>query len=150
VLKPFDQDRLLVALERGRDALAARDAVSSSIARARGALANAESLETLFVRDRGAIVAIPVREIVRFEADDIYVAIHARGRRFLVQMALADLERRLPAGKFMRVHRGHLLNMRSVARFSPVDGGRFVAELSDGSRVTASRRYSRAIRDLVL
>ncbi len=149
LLKPFDQERLLVALERGRDALA-RETVASSIDRARGALANAEPLDTLFVRDRGAIVAVPIREVMRFEADDIYVAIHARGRRYLVQMALADLERRLPEGRFIRVHRAHLLNLRSVTRFVPIDGGRFSAELVDGSRVIASRRYSRTIRDLVL
>ena len=149
VLKPFDQERLLVALERGRDALA-RDAAASSIDRARAALGTAEPLDTLFVRDRGAIVAVPIKEVVRFEADDIYVAIHARGRRFLVQMALADIERRLPEGKFIRVHRAHLLNLRFVVRFAPIEGGRFSAELADGSRVIASRRYARVIRDLVL
>lgn len=150
VLKPFDHERLLVALERGREALTARESVASSLDRARGALATEQPLDTLFVRDRGAIVAISIKDVVRFEADDIYVAIHARGRRFLVQMALADLERRLPPGRFIRVHRAHLVNLRFVAKFSPIDGGRFAAELADGSRVVASRRYSRAIRDLVL
>jgi two-component system, LytTR family, response regulator len=150
VLKPFDQERLVVALERGRDALVARDAVEASIERARGALGNAHPLDTLFVRDRGAIVAIPVDEVVRFEADDIYVAVHARGRRFLVQMALADLERRLPPGKFLRVHRSHVLHLRCIVRFAPIEGGRYAAELADGSRIIASRRYSRAIRELAL
>jgi two-component system, LytTR family, response regulator len=149
VLKPFDRERLVMALMRGRDALAARDA-RGSIERARGALASTQPLDTLFVRDRATILAIAVGEVVRFEADDVYVAVHARGRRFLVQMALADVERRLPAGKFLRVHRSHLLNMRYIARLSPLDGGRYVVELTDGSRVSASRRYSRAIRDLVL
>jgi two-component system LytT family response regulator len=152
VLKPFDHERLLIALERGREAVLARSAssVRGQADRARRALDAAAPLETIFVRDRGAIVAVPVGEIVRFEADDVYVAIIARGRRFLAQMALADVEQRLRPDAFLRVHRAHLVNLRFVTRFVPHEGGRFVVELADGSRVLASRRYSRSIRDLVL
>lgn len=151
LLKPFDAERLLTALERGRETVNARhDPDATAVARVRRALDTDRPVETLFVRDRGVIIAIPAAEVIRFEADDIYVGVHARGRRFLVRTALGDLERRLDARTFLRVHRGHLVNLRAVIRFVPVDGGRFRVELSDGSRMIASRRHSRAIRELGL
>jgi two-component system LytT family response regulator len=153
VLKPYEPARLLLALERARDALRghvmAGVSARASIERARHAMSSAAAVDTLFVRDRGAVVAVPVADVVRFEADDAYVAILTATRRHLVQLPLADVERRLPAGKFLRVHRCHIVNLAHVAAFAPHDGGRFVAELRDGSRVPVSRRHARAVRELV-
>ena len=117
--------------------------------RARRALAEGALLETLFVRDRGSIVAIPLVEVARFEADDVYVAIIARGRRFLVQMALSDVERRLP-DTFLRIHRCHIVSLPHVTSFAALGGGRYEAVLRDGSRVPVSRRHARAVRALAL
>ena len=144
VLKPVDHQRLLIALERARRAIGGDGARE----RARRALESAEPLTTLFVRDRGAIVALPIADITRFEADDTYVRIMVRGRQYLMQTSLNEVERRLPPGRFLRVHRGHLVNLQSVAKFVPYEGSRFAVELTDGTRVLASRRYSQQIREL--
>jgi two-component system LytT family response regulator len=157
VLKPYEPERLFVALERARDAMRRPEGGSigvgagarASIERARRAMTNESAIETLFLRDRGAIIAVPVTDVMRFEADDAYVALLTSTRRHLVQTTLADVERRLPAGKFLRIHRCHIVNLAYVAAFAPHDGGRFVAELRDGSRVPVSRRHARAVRELV-
>jgi DNA-binding LytR/AlgR family response regulator len=65
-------------------------------------------------------------------------------------MALADVEQRLPAGSFLRIHRCHIVNLAHVSAFLPHEGGRFIATMRDGSRVIASRRYSRVVRESVL
>lgn len=158
VLKPYDPGRLIVALERARDAVGRRSGgteaagagVPAPAERARRALTPGASIDTLFVRDRASIVALPLADVVRFEADDIYVAIRARKRRFLVQMALSEVERRLPPDQFLRIHRCHIVNLAHVEAFNAHDGGRFVAVMRDGSTVLASRRYSRAVRALAL
>jgi two-component system, LytTR family, response regulator len=157
LLKPYDRERIFSALDRARESHGASvkngdtsaQLAPSTTQRARHALGG-DVLDTLFVRDRGSIIRIPCHEIIRFEADDIYVAIIVRGRRFLVQMALADLERRLPPGMFLRIHRSHVVNLSCVVSFEAIEGGRFVARLADGTHVTASRRHARAIRELVL
>jgi two-component system LytT family response regulator len=153
VLKPFDSSRIHQAVERAREQVFLRrrgdDYAESTRARVRAVL-HEEPLHTVFVRDGARIVALRIQDIVRLEADDIYVAIHSQGRRFLVHMPLFELERRLPEGMFLRVHRSHVVNQRHIQQFIPYDGSRLQVQLRDGSTVLASRSHSKRIREQAL
>jgi two-component system LytT family response regulator len=156
LLKPFGRDRFLAAVERARRALSAThadddDRDSSTVARARTALGAAAGLaERIFVRDRGRIVPIPVREIERLEAEDDYVAVHTRGRRFLVYLPLGEFERRLDGDRFLRVHRSHVVNLDFVTALVPFDPTRLQVEMRDGTKIMASRTRSRELRHLAI
>lgn len=153
VLKPFDPARVRQAVERAREQVLLRrrdeDGADSTRARMRAVL-HEEPLNTVFVRDGARIVAIRVQDIVRLEADDIYVAIHSQGRRYLVHMPLFELERRLPERMFLRVHRSHVVNQRHIQELIPYDGSRLQVQLRDGSTVLASRAHSKLIREQIL
>lgn len=158
LLKPFGRDRFLAAIERARRALGATrpDADdegdgSSTVARARAALGTpAGPAERIFVRDRGRILPIPVREIERLEAEDDYVGVHTRGRRFLVYLPLAEFERRLDPDRFLRIHRSHVVNLDYVAALVPYDAARLQVEMRDGTKLMASRARSRELRHLAI
>jgi two-component system LytT family response regulator len=149
LLKPFGRERFGAALERARRALDAgpdesvRERVST-------ALVAAGPVPRVFVRDRGKILPIPAQEIERLEAEDDYVALYARGRRFLVYVALGDLERRLDPERFLRVHRSHIVNLDHVAALAPYDGTRLQVEMRDGTKIMASRTRSRELRHLAI
>jgi two-component system LytT family response regulator len=91
-------------------------------------------LTRVFVRDRGRIVPIPAQEIVRLEAEDDYVALFARGRRFLVYLPLGEFERRLDADRCLRVHRSHMVNLDHVSALVPFDGSGFRSRCATGRR----------------
>ena len=97
LLKPFGRDRLLAALERVKRAV--RDDGDVPVARraheAMDQLSGTGPLTRIFVRDRGRILPIALRDIERLEADDDYVAVHVRGRRFLVYLGMSEFEARL-------------------------------------------------------
>jgi two-component system, LytTR family, response regulator len=156
LLKPFGRERFLAAVERARRALTAAhpeesDRDTSIISRARAALGSSgEPTERIFVRDRGRIVPVPVREIERLEAEDDYVAIHARGRRFLVYLPLGEFEHRLDPQRFLRVHRSHVVNLDYVAALVPYDATRLQVEMRDGTKLLASRARSRELRHLAI
>jgi DNA-binding LytR/AlgR family response regulator len=61
------------------------------------------------------------------------------GREYLVEESLADLERRLGAHGFFRVHRGELVSLRHVRCLRTNESGASV-ELSDGQAARVSRR----------
>jgi two-component system LytT family response regulator len=167
LLKPFGRERLDAALARVRRAFDARppgdaptaataaEADTSSgrererLAAAAGAAAGAP-LERLFVRDRGRLVPILMREVERLEAEDDYVALVARGRRFLVELPLGEFEQRLDPRRFLRVHRAHIVNLDFVAQLVPYDGARLQVEMRDGTKLMASRARSRELRDLAV
>lgn len=152
LLKPYDEARLREALDRVRTRLWRDEASADSRApelheRLRALFGSGGEVHTLFLRDRGQIVPIPIDDVTRFEADDIYVGVFARGRRFLVHLALADLEKRLPR-EFIRVHRSHIVNIRHVATFAAYDASRLSVTMRDGVIVVASRAHSRRLRHL--
>jgi two-component system, LytTR family, response regulator len=154
LLKPFGRDRFLSAVDRARRTLASRldeNEDDSTLVRARTALGTtAGPVERVFVRDHGRIVPIPVREIVRLEAEDDYVAVYARGRRFLVYLSLGEFERRLDPERFLRVHRSHVVNLDYVAALVPFDAARLQVEMRDGTKLMASRTRSRELRHLAI
>jgi two-component system LytT family response regulator len=136
LLKPFGRARFQTAVSRARAILLRRGPEE------------AEPLPRLFVRHRGRLLALPTSTIDRLEAEDDYVHVHAGGRQFLVRTPLSALEQRLDHRLFARVHRRHLVNLERVVALVP-DGAALMVELSDGTRLRASRRRSRRLRERV-
>jgi two-component system LytT family response regulator len=145
LLKPFGRDRLDAALDRARRTLATGDS-TSIVDRARHALDDSGPLQRLLVRDRGRLLPITTPEIERLEAQDDYVALHVRGRAYLVYLSMNDFEQRLDPSRFLRIHRSHIVNLDFVSQLVPYDGSRMLIEMRDGTKILASRARSRELR----
>ena len=149
LLKPFGAQRFLAAAERARLAVEQRSG-ADLLDRARLALTRSgrlsDATDRIFVRDGRAVVPLKLAEIVRLEAQDDYVMIHARERRFLVQLRLQELENRLPRPPFLRVHRSHIVNLDHVDRMVWRDDGRMNVHVRGGAVIAASRTRSQEIR----
>ena len=146
LLKPFGRERFTRAVERARPLLDARAGVATA-ERAREVLAPGPA-PRLFVRDGGRVVPVRVSAIERIEAADDFVIVHAGGRQFTLNLPLADLDSRLDAASFLRVHRSHIVNLDHVTSWTPIDGSRLAIKLRSGATVMASRQRSRALREL--
>lgn len=157
LLKPFGRERFRGATERVRrrltvpeespDAPPLRERAAAAL---RPPHAAAAPLDRLFVRDaRGRIIHLRVDEVSRFEADDDYVRVHARGHAYLVHLALNEFERRLDAARFRRVHRSQIVNLDHVLSCEPHDR-RLLLRMRDGAEVLASRTGSQALREVIL
>jgi two-component system LytT family response regulator len=152
LLKPFSAERFNLAAERAR--LAARNGGQQNdppaAERLRAALGTDGPLRRIFVRARGRIVPVEVRAIARLEAQDDYVAVHAGGAQHLVHLTLGEFERRLDPTRFVRIHRGHIVNVEHVRALEAGEGARLEVCLHDGTRLMASRTRSRELRERVL
>jgi two-component system LytT family response regulator len=102
----------------------------------------------LFVRSGGSIIPVAVASVEWFEARGDYVAAHVGPARHLLHLSLNRLEARLPAERFVRIHRTHIVNLDHVAAFQSVGKGRLVARLTDGRQLAVSRDRARALRHL--
>lgn len=145
LLKPFGGERLAAALSRLRESLpAAQPGVAERLeeAMARGPATR------IFVRTGRSIVPVPVSAISWFEAMGDYVALHTAQGKHVLHIPLAQLEARLDARQFCRVHRTHIVNLDFVAAFRRVPGGGLVAELKDGTRLAVSRARASELRAL--
>lgn len=148
LIKPFGRERFRRAVSRARRALGDIDRPATA-ERARRAFAE-DALSRILVRHRGGIVPIALEAIERLEARRDYVALHTGGRRFLVRLALSDLERRLDPSRFLRVHRSHIVNLDHVSSIVPYDGSRFRFVMRDGAELLSSRARAKELRQRVL
>lgn len=145
LLKPFGAERLNATLERVRAALGAP--CPPALERL-AELMGRGPLTRLFVRSGLAIVPVAVAEVTHFEAVGDYVAVHTGGASHLLHLALARLEERLDGERFVRIHRGCIVNLDAVQRFRRAANGQLSAELKDGRSLPVSRSRSQALRSL--
>ncbi|MBP6310681.1 MAG: response regulator [Flavobacteriales bacterium] len=103
IIKPFEADdvrtQLTIALARLTD----------------GAVAEvADRTHELLLRDKGRLVKVAVNAIMYAEADNNYVVIHTKDRRYVISETLHALEARIGSPHFLRIHRGYLVDVRKI------------------------------------
>jgi two-component system LytT family response regulator len=141
--KPLGEERFDAALNRIRDRLRLRRLASLA-----GPSRDAPQFLTHLVSRVGSRdVIIPLETIEYIEADDVYAAVLADGRRHLVRTALDALERSLDPGVFARVHRSYIVRLDRVREIRRTNGAELV--LSDGSVLPVSRRRRATLEGLL-
>lgn len=81
---------------------------------------------------------IPVREVLRCEAQGAYTRFYIRNKPpLLVSKTLKEYEPLLQPYDFFRAHQSHLINLREVERYMKTDGGYLI--MRDGSRIGVAR-----------
>jgi two-component system LytT family response regulator len=99
------------------------------------------------VRDQGKIFPLHVDQIEYLKSDTKYTALVSRGRSFLVRLPIASFEPRLDAARFLRLHRGCIVNLDFVDAMTPDENSQLVVQMRDGTRITANRDVSRRLRE---
>lgn len=157
LLKPVDPERLAATLDRVRARLAQPGATggqAAAVANAAAAYDEARHqryLERIPVRRRSDVVILPVRQIASIVADGELLRITTLAKeRFTITYRLHQLETRLNPRRFIRLSRGTLANIETIAKLSPMPGGTYLAALSNGEELQVSRIQSRILRETLL
>lgn len=137
LLKPWDTERLLRALDRARERLGRQEA---------SAVPRFGPLHRVLVRREGILHVIGSDEIICIEAQDNYVMLHTATGDWLLREALAALLDRLRHPDIVRTHRSHAVNLRHARALIPLANGDSEILLANDHRVPCSRTY----RELIL
>ena len=133
LLKPFSAERFAAVLAKVEERIGRGETQTLSAA------ARKKPLQRLAFKEGGAIEVIPVQRIDYIEAQDDYVHVFTRGEKRVKQQTLTELEQLLDASRFVRVHRGYIVNLESLARVEPYAKDSRVLVLKDGTRIPVSR-----------
>jgi two-component system, LytTR family, response regulator len=141
LLKPFDDARLMTALARAKDRLARHGAAAGQqiLALLDERAQRKSSVERFLVRARGKVVVVRAGDIDWIEAADYYATLHVGGESHLIRETMTDLEGSLDARRFVRVHRGAIVNIDRVREVHPQFRGDCTLVLADGTQVKLSR-----------
>ena len=143
LLKPYDAERFRVALDKACAQLRAGSADASLLEAllARYPGAHGRYLERLVVKCDDGWIPVPLERVRRLSAEGKHVRVFEVGGEHVIRDSLAELEARLDPERFVRVHRGDLVNLRSVVRFDSLFHGDALVELDDGTSVVVSRTH---------
>ena len=146
LLKPISSERFEEALERARDRIE-RGAGQPLAELARMRRERTRPSDRVVVRDGAEIHVVPRDSIDYIESDDDYAVIHAAGRKLRKKQTLAELERQLEDGGFVRIHRCYLVNVDRLARIEPYAKDSRIAFLRGGARLPVSRSGYARLRE---
>ncbi len=103
--------------------------------------------ERFFVKTGNHIDVIPVEEIKHVEAQDDYVEFHTSKGRFLKKETMAQLEQQLPPGKFLRVHRSHIIRLDQMEKLEKYGKESYMVILKDGTKVQVSKSRIKSLKE---
>lgn len=136
LLKPFSKERFDKAVQKF---LSRPEVEKEKIQKVMETAAPVQNQNRVVIKDGSKIRIIPIREVIRLEADDDYVKIYTEQGNFVKKKTLQHFEDTLSAEHFLRVHRSHLINITHITRIDPYEKNSHVALLKNGERISVSR-----------
>lgn len=154
LLKPVERERLATTLERARTRATSGSDQVKGLSAASAALDTATRrayLERIPVRKRDETVILPVRQIASVVAEgELLHLTTGTNERFTISHRLHALEARLDPRRFVRLSRGTLAAVDQIQKVSPMPGGTYQVQMSNGQTLAVSRIQSRVLRDTLL
>jgi two-component system, LytTR family, response regulator len=91
---------------------------------------------------------LPLDSVTHFLAQDKLTYAVVNGARHVVDQSIAELERRLDPGQFLRIHRAALVNVDWIQEVNSWFAGKVVVSLKDGqrTRLTVARDRVRELK----
>jgi two-component system, LytTR family, response regulator len=136
LVKPYTEERFAEGLRRVRSRQMSGPA-ADGLARVIRDLGSRP--DRLLVPDGRKMVPLMLADIVWIQAEDDYARVHAGGRSYLITRTLKELESRLDPERFVRIHRGAMVQASHIKEVTVEGGSRYRVRLSDGTSVLVSR-----------
>lgn len=164
LLKPIDDDRLEAAVERARQHVAQRGAVSDkqrlleliisitgksemSVSKLLQDHSGVKAYpDKLAIKDSGETTLVRMEDIDWVDAAGDYMCIHARGETHIMRITMKQLEDKLDPQSFQRVHRSTIVNLDRVSKVCSHMNGEYYLTLDNGSQVKMSRSYKDKVK----
>jgi two-component system, LytTR family, response regulator len=143
LLKPVDDDRFAIALDRARRRLDSSEKTRAAERVLAMVGQTAGNYTTRFaVRSGTRIQIVLVEDIEWIGAAGDYAELHVRGRSHLLRETMNALEQKLDPAKFIRIHRSRIVRSSSVSELRSIDNREYLVKLNDGSEHRSSRTYA--------
>ncbi len=134
LLKPIPYDRFLKAVEKATRQL--RPAMETPAPAASGKTPEEDFIFVKLER-KGKYQKVNLADIVYVEGLKNYVSLHTRqGERIVTYIGMGELEEKLPADRFIRVHRSYLVALDAIRG---IEGNEIL--LHDAPRIPAAGQY---------
>jgi two-component system LytT family response regulator len=150
LLKPFGRDRFQQTLQHAREHLERRragDLGRRLLALVQDLKPEPQKLDRLVVKSGGRVFFLRTDDIDWIEAAGNYVRLHLGEESHLFRETMNNMEGRLDAHRFVRIHRSRIVNTDRIKELQPWFNGEYVVVLQNGARLTLSRGYREKLQE---
>jgi len=70
--------------------------------------------DSIFVRHLNSMVKVEIKDILYIEAERNYCRIFSSTKEYLVVLSLKEMDEKLPAKHFLRIHRSYIINLSQI------------------------------------
>ncbi|HNB09586.1 MAG TPA: LytTR family DNA-binding domain-containing protein [bacterium] len=133
LLKPIQKPKLFHALDKY---VRLRQHFTGSLSDllAQMSRSSEPSLQRIVVQKGTDFIAVPINDVAYFFTEHKMVfLVDARGKKFIVDKPLADLEAALDKQTFFRLNRKYIARISAIVRFKPYEKGKIKIELQPGT-----------------
>ncbi len=166
LLKPFRDVRFAAALTRAKAGIRQaresdmnrkmeqlldymREVTGKGGAEAAPVAPAAESADRVVLKTGNDLHFIRTADIIWVESQADFVKVHTTGASQLVRETLQNLEQRVPAARFLRIHRSSLVNLEHVKKVTPALYGDYTVLMSDNTVLRLSRKNRSKLKQLI-
>lgn len=133
IIKPVTPARLIQAIDKARELLASAEEEL-----------NVSDGEFIFIRDSNIIRRLKLDDILYVESMRDYVKLHTAQKYYAIHNTLKAVEDRLPAAKFLRVHRSYII---AIDKIDTIRDGVIIVQdrtvpVADAYRATLNKRMN--------
>lgn len=133
IIKPVTPARLIQAIDKARELLASAEEEL-----------NVNDGEFIFIRDSNIIRRLKLDDILYVESMRDYVKLHTAQKYYAIHNTLKAVEDRLPAAKFLRVHRSYII---AIDKIDTIRDGVIIVQdrtvpVADAYRATLNKRMN--------
>ena len=150
LLKPFEEDRLRLAIGRALSRQASRG--QSEFQNQLRSLLSSQPApwpERIAVKNGEHFEFVAVDSIEWIESANNYVQFHCGGKTYLLGETLNSMEARLDPRRFLRVHRRHIVNISLIVAIHPILNGSYQLQMKTGAQIATGRQHKAAVQNLL-
>ncbi|MFH1000234.1 MAG: LytTR family DNA-binding domain-containing protein [Bacteroidota bacterium] len=140
LLKPYSFERFKQAVDKSLSlSVNSLDRSGNTLPTVKKAFSNLEHNQRIVVKEGVDIFIITTDEVYFIEAQDDYICIHTKDKKYLKLASLQSFEDTLAKNDFVRVHRSYLLNINFISRIEQLGKETYRAILNNKEELKISR-----------
>lgn len=149
LLKPIEEPRLAVALERAQKLLSSAEGREENERNIRSVSAHGRLLRRIICRKVNRLIPVNTDDVLWFQIQDGIVRAQTTQENFWTNYQLVQLESDLDPEMFFRARRETLVNLFRVKSIKPIDGSTFALVMADEkeTEIVVSERRARELRE---
>lgn len=151
LLKPFDEDRLTIAINRileiqkTNKASILEDKIKRLLQTQEDASSPFINLITLSAKGRDLVISVD--DIIYFKSDGNYIQLITSEKSYLYRKTMSLLYNRLDLNQFLRIHRTLILNKFYIKQCTYMNNNVYKFKLKNDVEVLSSRSFSSQIAE---